>query len=270
MRILVGDLAQLYGLSNQTLHYYENKGILKPRRDPRTGYRYFDTSDLQRLGTIKKYRNAGFSLPEGVRLCESDDATLIAAAYKKRHKNILSQIAMMQLKADCMEEELALYDRCVNHPNTVYMEELDGFFRFEVKQSGEEIILQDEETRREAEPWFSNIFFTSASERYYAGDDGGFSHFTRGMLISRDRARILNIPVKTLHVQDIPAGLYANWMMCADSPSRIQDTFMDAVNTLRRIKRMPCGAPFTRTLMACRGTDRHSHVLRQVLIPIER
>ena len=267
-QILVGDLAQLYGLSKQTLHYYENKGILQPARDWRTGYRYFKSADIQRLGTIKKYRNAGFSLPEGVRLCEAEHPDTVAAAYRRRHKNLRRQIALMQLTAARMEEELTLYERCLKGPDKVWIERLDGFFRFEVKQSGAEIILQDEATGLEAEPWFSNLFFTSASERYYEMDAGGLSHFTRGILIDPQGAEILGIPVNTPHVQAIPEGMFATWMMAADSLSRIPDTFAQAADTLRRLKRQALGAPFTRTVMACRGSKSHSHVLRQVLIPL--
>lgn len=269
MRILVGDLAQLYGLSNQTLHYYENKRILRPRRDIRTGYRYYESSDLQRLGTIKKYRNAGFSLGEGERLCSENETSVIAGAYIRKRRTLQRQIELMQLTTTRMDEELNLYERFQSQQDHVWVEELAGFYRFEVKGSGEEIIIQNEDTRQEAVPWFSNIFFTSASERYYMDKLGAFSHFTRGMLADRHTTQLLKIPVNTPHVQELQAGPYACFMMQAESTSRVQETFNRTIEVLRDLNRSAAGAPFTRAVMACRGTPEHSCVLRQVLIPLK-
>lgn len=41
MEIIVSDLAKLYGISNQTLHYYEDKNILHPKRNVINNYRYY-------------------------------------------------------------------------------------------------------------------------------------------------------------------------------------------------------------------------------------
>lgn len=84
MDILVSDLAKLLGLSNQTLHYYENKKILNPKRDIMNSYRYYDAADLSLLGSIKKYRNAGFSLSETMMLCHNSDELDIISQYNKQ------------------------------------------------------------------------------------------------------------------------------------------------------------------------------------------
>lgn len=206
----------------------------------------------------------------GVKLCEAKEPADIAAAYRQRHGEVLGQLSLLKLDEARIREELDLYERYLTEPDSARLEELEGFYRFEVKQSGEEIIFQDEAVRREAEPWFSNIFYTSASERYYTGDKGDFSHYTRGMLIERSSAVTLNIPVDTPNVQDIAAGSFVTWMMAADSPARSLDTFAKAGQILEQLQLKAVGAPFTRTTMACRGNPSHSFVLRQILVPVEK
>ena len=53
-------LANVLGISKETLRYYEDKHIIEPKRDPSNGYRAYDGYDCQTLPImsspkIKKY-----------------------------------------------------------------------------------------------------------------------------------------------------------------------------------------------------------------------
>ena len=52
----IGTIAKLLGISSETLRYYESKNVIKPKRDPDTGY------SLQRMGAA--HASAGRALPE--------------------------------------------------------------------------------------------------------------------------------------------------------------------------------------------------------------
>ena len=58
----IGDLARLYGVSLRTLRFYEDKGLLQPRRQAAT--RLYSSSDRVRLELILKGKRVGFTLAE--------------------------------------------------------------------------------------------------------------------------------------------------------------------------------------------------------------
>ena len=60
---LVKDLAQLSGLSIDTIKYYLKFGLIKEvERSPNTNFRYFDDSTLKRLAQIREMRKKNVSL----------------------------------------------------------------------------------------------------------------------------------------------------------------------------------------------------------------
>lgn len=59
----IGEIASLYGISADVLRYYEDLGILVPRRGL-NGYRIYRTEDLWCLNIIRDLRELGFSMDQ--------------------------------------------------------------------------------------------------------------------------------------------------------------------------------------------------------------
>lgn len=61
----VGQIADLFGISTQTLHHYDRIGLFSPyERDPYTGYRFYLQSQIYKLANIVYMRKQGYSLRE--------------------------------------------------------------------------------------------------------------------------------------------------------------------------------------------------------------
>ena len=61
----IGQIADLFGISTQTLHHYDRIGLLKPyERNEQTGYRHYIQSQIYRLANIIYLRKQGYSLRE--------------------------------------------------------------------------------------------------------------------------------------------------------------------------------------------------------------
>ena len=59
----VHEIAELFGLNVQTLHYYDKVGILKPNyRDPNNGYRKYKFDQIYQLASIRYMRKIGYSI----------------------------------------------------------------------------------------------------------------------------------------------------------------------------------------------------------------
>ena len=56
----VGDAARLVGVRVSSLHYWEEQGLLRPRRDEESGYRLYDATEVRRLRIVVVLRKAGY------------------------------------------------------------------------------------------------------------------------------------------------------------------------------------------------------------------
>src|SRR3954468_8197673 len=61
--MLIGELAERAGTSARTLRYYEEHGLVRPRRDA-NGYRQYDDAELRVVHEIRTLLGAGFALDD--------------------------------------------------------------------------------------------------------------------------------------------------------------------------------------------------------------
>ncbi len=55
----IGELARLYGIGADTIRYYEEQGLIQPRRGE-NGYRLYSIHDIWRMNVIRDLRGLGF------------------------------------------------------------------------------------------------------------------------------------------------------------------------------------------------------------------
>lgn len=64
MYYTIKTLSDLVGLTPQTIRYYEEKGLLEPKRDSHNGYRYYTVWDYVMLLTARRYLRYGCSVAQ--------------------------------------------------------------------------------------------------------------------------------------------------------------------------------------------------------------
>ncbi|UOQ83702.1 MerR family transcriptional regulator [Gracilibacillus salinarum] len=69
----VSVFAAYTGVSIRTLHYYEEKGLMNPKRDRMTGHRMYDKDDAIRLHQIVTMKFLGLPLKEIKSYIQSDN-----------------------------------------------------------------------------------------------------------------------------------------------------------------------------------------------------
>jgi DNA-binding transcriptional MerR regulator len=62
MDYTIGEVAQLASVSERTLRYYDELGLVCPKRDRGQLYRLYSKEDLKRLQTVLFYRELDFDL----------------------------------------------------------------------------------------------------------------------------------------------------------------------------------------------------------------
>lgn len=58
----IKEAQEIYGLTVDALYYYEQRGLIAPKRNERNGYRLYGAEDFMRLNVITELKEMGFSL----------------------------------------------------------------------------------------------------------------------------------------------------------------------------------------------------------------
>jgi DNA-binding transcriptional MerR regulator len=107
-QLTLGRLAQAAGLARASLLHYEALGLLVPRARSAAGYRYYGEPELERLRSIRRYRDAGLSLaairdlliaPKNPARTRSEPAALLEARLLDLSNEIERLRAQRQLLA---------------------------------------------------------------------------------------------------------------------------------------------------------------------------
>ena len=105
----IGEVAERTGVTQRTLRFYEEKGLLKPPTRMEGGFRLYSEADILRVERIKRLQQLlGFSLAEIKEMVEAEEVKLqLRAEY--RPDAALSQKRAQLVKAiDVTERQYAL------------------------------------------------------------------------------------------------------------------------------------------------------------------
>ncbi len=115
----IGEAADRAQLTQRTLRYYEEKGLLAPPTRMEGGFRLYSPEDIERIDRIRQMKDLlGFSLAEIKDMIEADDVRLQmraewrtdadaaekAAKVRRAREATLQQIAMLDTKMEKMAE----------------------------------------------------------------------------------------------------------------------------------------------------------------------
>lgn len=109
----VGDVATATGLSIKTLHYYEEIGLVVPKRQG-NGYRAYSEDDVHKLAFVQRARSLGFTVDacrELLSLYEDRNRTSadVKAIAGQHLEEIQTKIAELKALRGTLKD---LYDRC--------------------------------------------------------------------------------------------------------------------------------------------------------------
>ena len=112
----IQEVSRRYGLSADTLRYYERVGLIPPVPRTRGGARDYDGPSLGWVELIKCMRSAGVgieALSEYCRLFQQGEETLEArkALLVEQRRQLLERMEDMQRSLDRLNEKIENYDQ---------------------------------------------------------------------------------------------------------------------------------------------------------------
>lgn len=104
--MLIGEIADFFGVSRKAMRLYEKKGIIKPvKTDAANGYRYYSAEQVQQLNALLELKALGFSLDEIKQIMDGKTAkALLLEMLEKKRQAWLEAMNSAKYKEECLCE----------------------------------------------------------------------------------------------------------------------------------------------------------------------
>ena len=132
MKMRIGEIAGLAGVSVRTLQYYDSIGLLKPAETDGNGYRLYDEGSVELLKKIRYYRGLDFSLKDISEVLAKEGVInrklterRVALADQKRHiERLISEIDERLSRPAKIDERFDKILRDYNYSGFAYLDDM--------------------------------------------------------------------------------------------------------------------------------------------------
>lgn len=108
MKLSVGEIAKLTGVSVRTVQYYDRIGLLKPVEiNPQNGYRYYDENSVEKLNEILHYKGLDFPLKEIPELISCSNGLRSSEKLLVQRKLLIEKKKHLEQLLNSLDNELS-------------------------------------------------------------------------------------------------------------------------------------------------------------------
>ena len=114
----IAEVSEQYGISTDTLRYYERIGLIPPVNRNGSGIRDYNDLDIQRVEFIKCMRSAGLPIEvliDYMELIQQGDRTIAARKdiLKEQRDLLVERIREMQATLDLLNHKIQVYENAI-------------------------------------------------------------------------------------------------------------------------------------------------------------
>jgi len=114
----IAEVSEQYGLSSDTLRYYERIGLIPPVNRNGGGIRDYSELDIKRVEFVKCMRSAGLPvevLIEYIGLVQKGDQTIEARKeiLMEQRELLVARMAQMKKTLDILNHKIEVYEKAV-------------------------------------------------------------------------------------------------------------------------------------------------------------
>lgn len=102
-RYTIHEISKLLGISSDAIRLYEKEGLVSPTRDPHNGYRYYETSEIQRIMGIHLYRQLDVSIAEIRNLLTASSLDVISENFSNLVLHTENEIERLQKRLEKLQ-----------------------------------------------------------------------------------------------------------------------------------------------------------------------
>ena len=125
-RFQIGEVADRTGVTQRTLRFYEEKGLLRPPERMDGGFRLYSENDVTRIGYIKQLQDLlGFTLSEIKDMVEAEELMLQMVSTRRPDRELPERLQRVEQIIGALTRQLDVVAHKVEHL-TLLREELHG------------------------------------------------------------------------------------------------------------------------------------------------
>ena len=114
MKLTVGEISKVLGISNENIRYYVRTGLLNPEQNVENNYWEYSSDDVMIISDIIFYRNLGMSINNIKRILDGEDIMNIGDIITSSREEALEKAREYQRIADELESWKIRYDDEIN------------------------------------------------------------------------------------------------------------------------------------------------------------
>lgn len=105
----IGEVAERTGVTQRTLRFYEEKGLLKPPTRMEGGFRLYSEEDVQRVERIKRLQTLlGFTLAEIKEMVEAEEVKLQLRQQYRQDADLADRREKIEKAIEVTERQVAV------------------------------------------------------------------------------------------------------------------------------------------------------------------
>lgn len=123
-RFQIGEVAERTGVTQRTLRFYEEKGLLRPPERMDGGFRLYSENDIALIGFIKQLQDLlGFTLSEIKDMVDAEELLRQISSTRRPDRELPERLQRSQQILDALTRQLEVVDHKVEHL-TAFREDL--------------------------------------------------------------------------------------------------------------------------------------------------
>lgn len=110
-RYQIGEVADRTGVTQRTLRFYEEKGLLRPPERMEGGFRLYSDADVERIGSIRNMQSLlGLTLAEIKEMVEADELRAQIRATFRPDRELPARRERTETIIEALRRQLAIVD----------------------------------------------------------------------------------------------------------------------------------------------------------------
>lgn len=148
-RYQIGEVAERTGVTQRTLRFYEEKGLLDPPERMEGGFRLYSDEDINRVTYVRRLQELlGFTLSEIKEMVDAEEELQQIAATRRPGFELPERVERVTVVIAALSRQLEVVDHKVTHLSTMKEELSAKMVRMQARRA--DLLQQIEEQARGA------------------------------------------------------------------------------------------------------------------------
>ncbi len=148
-RYQIGEVAERTGVTQRTLRFYEEKGLLDPPERMEGGFRLYSDEDITRVTYVRRLQDLlGFTLSEIKEMVDAEEELQQIAATRRPGFELPERVERVTVVIAALSRQLEVVDHKVTHLSTMKEELSAKMARMQARRA--DLLQQIEEQTRGA------------------------------------------------------------------------------------------------------------------------